>query len=398
MTQSNASDEAAVPQRARVAVATMFFVNGAVLANWVPRIPTVQQKLGLSAGALGVALLGMAMGAVVAMPAAGWLVARRGSRPVTTVAALVFCAALPLPALAPNLPMLFLALVVMGACNGAMDVAMNAQGIAVERRYRRPVMASFHGLFSVGGLVGSAAGGVVAGLGVNPVPHLAGAALLLGGIAVVAARGLLPAGADAGGHGAGFARPTWPLLGLGVIAFCVLVGEGAMADWTAVYLHHTLATGPGLAAAGYAAFSLAMAAGRLSGDRLAQRLGPVALVAVGGALAAVGLGGALLLGTPLAAIVGFACVGAGFASIVPVVLSAAGRAPGMAPSTAIAAVTTTGYLGFLAGPPLIGFAADLVSLRGALGIVVVLSATVALLAPTIGRPTPQRARRPRDAA
>lgn len=395
---TNRPDETQVPRVARVAVATMFFVNGAVLANWVPRIPVVQQKLGLSPGALGVALLGMAIGAVLAMPVTGWLVARVGSRPVTTVAAVAYCAALPLPAVAPTLPLLLLALVALGACNGAMDVAMNAQGVAVERRYRRTIMASFHGLFSVGGLVGAVAGGVVAALGLDPLPHLAGAALILGIIAVVASQGLLPAGVDASSHEAAFVRPTRPLLGLGAIAFCVLVGEGAMADWSAVYLRHTLATGPGLAAAGYAAFSLAMAAGRLSGDRLTQRLGAVALVGLGATVAAIGLGGALVLGQPIAAIAGFACVGAGFASIVPLVLSAAGRTAGTAPSTAIAAVTTTGYLGFLAGPPLIGFAAELFTLRGALGIVVVLSATVAALARTLGGPPPQAARRAVDKA
>lgn len=377
--------QTAVPRAARLAVAAVFFVNGAVLGNWVARIPVVQQKLGLGNGALGVALLGMAVGALLAMPTTGWLVARVGSRPVTKIAALGYCAALPLPALAPNLPLLAIALVVFGALNGVMDVAMNAQGIAVERRYRRPIMSSFHGMFSVGGMAGAAGSGVVASVGVETVPHLLGAALLLGMVAVLASRRLLPSGADIASQGLAFAVPTGSLLGLGVVAFCSMLGEGAIADWSAVYLRKTLETGPGLAAAGYAVFSLAMAVCRLTGDWLTQRLGPVAMVRLGGTVAATGLGLSLVIAQPVAALVGFACVGVGLSSIVPIAISAAGSTPGMVPGLAIAAVTTTGYFGFLSGPPLIGFAAELLTLRGGLGIVVVLSATIAILARTVSR-------------
>jgi fucose permease len=169
-----------------------------------------------------------------------------------------------------------------------------------------------------------------------------------------------------------------------VIAFCVLLGEGAMADWSAVYLSGTLETGPGFAAAGYAAFSLTMAAGRLIGDRLVQRLGPVTLVRSGGALAALGLGLSLAVGQPAVALVGFACAGAGFSIVFPVALSAAGRAKGVAPGPAIAAVSTAGYSGFLVGPPAIGFLAEAVGLGTALYVVVLLSATIAVLSRTVG--------------
>ena len=226
---------------ARWAVAAMFLVNGALLANWVARIPAVQQRLGLSAGALGIALLGMAIGALAAFPVTGLLIAHYGSRRVTTGAALVYCAAVPLPGLAPNLPLLMVALIALGAGNGAMDVAMNAQGVAVEARYGRPIMSSSHGLWSVGGFAGALVGGAAAGAGIAPFPHLLGAAAVLVIAALVAAHWLLPVVADAHSGAPAFARPTRALLGLGAVAFCSALGEGAMADWSAVYLHTSLA-------------------------------------------------------------------------------------------------------------------------------------------------------------
>jgi len=368
-----------------LAVATVFFVCGAGIANWVARIPSIQQKLGLSNGALGVALLGTAVGALIAMPITGWLIARLGSRPVTKLAALFYCIVIPLPTLAPNLPLLTSALLVVGVFFGALDVAMNAQAIAVERRYHRPIMSSFHGLYSVGNMAGAASGGLIASLGVNPKAHLLGAALLLFIVVVLASCQLLPTEIDSVIAEPTFALPTQSLVNLGIVAFCVMLSEGAMADWIGVYLHGTLKTGLGLAAAGYAVFSVAMAVCRLIGDRVTQRLGPVWMVRFGGTLAATGLSLSLIVAQPIAALIGFACVGVGLSSIVPIVFSAAGRTPGMAPGLALAAVTTTGYCGLLCGPPLIGFVADLLNLRIALGIVVLMSAMSAALAPTVAR-------------
>jgi len=271
-------------------------------------------------------------------------------------------------------------LVVVGAANGVLGVAMNAQAAAVERAYGRPIMASFHALFSLGGLAGSAVGGVLAGQGVGVRAHLAGTAAALAAAAWLAARRLLPPAADAAPDAPAFARPTRALLALGVVAFCVLFGEGAMADWTAVYLRDVAGTGPGLAAAGYAAFSLTMAGGRLVGDALTVRLGPRRLVLGGGLLAAAGLALAVAVPTPWAAVAGFAAVGAGFATIFPSVLAAAGRTPGQSAGTAIAAVSTLGYTGFLAGPAAIGLIADATSLRAGLGVVAVTSLLIAVLA------------------
>ncbi|MBA2442728.1 MAG: MFS transporter [Rubrobacter sp.] len=358
----------------------MFFANGTVFGNWIARIPDVQEGLGIGEGVLGLALLGAAVGALLAMPAAGWLVSRLGSRPVTAVSAVLFCSFLPLLALAPSAVYLGLALFLFGAGNGLMDVSMNSQAVAVERRYGRSIMASFHAMFSFGGLVGAGMGGLAASLGAELVPHFLGAAAVFVVVVLLVGRWLLPAAEDAAASGPAFARPTRALALLGFVAFCALLAEGAMADWSAVYLRGTLEAGPGMAAAGFAAFSLAMALGRLSGDYFIERFGAVTILRTGGLLAASGLGLSLLAGGPYLALVGFVLVGAGLSTLFPIVLSTASRAPGMTPGAAIASMATTGYFGFLIGPPVIGFAAELVTLRGALALVVVLAAAIALLA------------------
>jgi MFS family permease len=365
---------------ARAAVLAVFFTNGVVIGTWVVRIPAIKDRLGLSEGLLGVVLLGAAVGALVAMPVVGALVSRFGSRRVVGVSALALAVVLPTPGLAPSLPLLVLAVVLLGAANGGLDVAMNAQAVAVEQGYGRPIMSSFHAAWSFGGLGGAALGGLLASWGIGPLPHFSAVAVLAT-IAFVAAYGaLLPSAADASEEGTpAFARPTRALLGLGIISFCVLLGEGAMGDWSAVYLDDTLRTGPGFAAAGYAAFSLSMAFGRLFGDRFTELLGPVTLVRTCGAIAAVGLGIALAAAQPLVALAGFACAGAGFSIVFPTALSAAGRTGGPT-GPALAAVTTAAYTGFLVGPPFIGFLAELTGLGYSLYLVVALSTAVIILA------------------
>jgi MFS family permease len=370
---------------ARLSVISVFFLNGFALASWFVRIPAVQRELSLSEGFLGLALLGTAVGAMGAMPLTGALSSRFGSRRVVGVTSLLLAFSVIPLAFAPSFALLVPAMVLLGAANGSLDVSMNAQAVAVEELYRRPIMTSFHAAFSFGGLAGAVTGGVVASLNIGPLPHLSVVGLLCAVAALAAFRSLLPSSADAADEGApAFARPTRALLGLGVISFCVLLGEGAMADWSAVYLNDTLETGPGFAAAGYAAFSLAMAFGRLFGDKVTARIGPTTLVRFCGALAALGLGISLAIGQPLLALIGFACAGAGFSVVFPVALSAAGRTEGMTVGAALAAVSTAGYTGFLLGPPAIGFAAELFGLGAALYIVVALSGAIVLLARAVG--------------
>ncbi|MDJ0754614.1 MAG: MFS transporter [Ardenticatenaceae bacterium] len=356
-------------QHARKTVLVIFFINGLLLSSWVPHIPLVQERLALGEGVLGLALLAMAGGAIVAMPLSGVWSQRYGSGRVTTVAAFAFCAALPLPVLAPNLVSLIAALFVFGACNGAMDVAMNDQAVAVEKRYRRPIMSAFHGFFSLGGLVGSGLGGLALANQFPSISHVLLVSVLMVLGVIWARRFFLPPEADSTKQASKFVLPRGPLIGLSALAFLVLIAEGSMADWSAVYLRRVLGTGPGLAAAGYAAFSLMMAVGRLTGDRFVAGIGPVTLTRFTSLLAAVGLGGALLIHHPVAAVIGFACVGLGLSNLIPVLFSAAGRTPGVPSSTGIAAVATAGYFGFLAGPPLIGFVAEFSNLSVGLGVV-----------------------------
>lgn len=375
----------ALPRPARLAVAAIFFLNGMALANWFARIPDVKQQLELSDQTLGLVLLFAAVGALLAQPTVGWLIGRVGSRRMTTLMLVAFTLSVILPGVAWNVPTLMGALFVLGACNGGLDVSMNAQAALVEQRYDRPIMSSFHGLWSVGGLVGAALGGLLATQGVAVRAHLVGVAIVATIIAVVLTRWLVVDASEQREAGPSFALPPRALLLLGLIAFGVLFCEGAIADWSAIYLRESLHSSPGVAASGFAVFSLLMAAGRLTGDALALRLGPAWVVRGGGALVALGIGLATLSDVSIIAIVGFGLVGAGLACSFPLILSAAARTPGVAASTAIAAMATLGYTGFLVGPPLIGTLAEALSLRTALGLLGVVGALVALLGGAVGR-------------
>ncbi|MCC6313686.1 MAG: MFS transporter [Thermomicrobiales bacterium] len=364
----------------RLAVISFFLLAGLAFGSWVARIPDIKHRLRLDDAQLGFALLGSAVGAILAMSAAGWMIGRFGSRHVVVVAAAGVCLMLPVLPFAPSGPMLFVLLLLFGACYGTLDVAMNAQAVMVEERYARPIMSSFHGVFSVGGLLGAALAGLAAGVGLPPGPHLLAIAVALLALGAIAATRLIPAAAEPAGDGPSFAAPTGMLFGLGLIAFCVLVAEGAVADWSAVYLRDSLGLSAAAATTGFTAFSLTMAAGRFAGDGLIERLGPVRVVRYGGALVTLGLGAALLAPSATLTVVGFAFVGAGLAAAFPIVLSAAGRVPGVPAGTALAAVATAGYAGFLVGPPVIGFIAHAAGLRVGLGVVAVLGLAIVLLA------------------
>lgn len=370
-------------QAARIAVSVMFFVNGMLLGSWAARIPTIQQHLQLSTGALGIALWGAAVGALSSFPITGWLITRLGSRVTTALAAPVCCAALVLPALVPNALLLWLSLALYGTANSAMDVSMNAQGAAVEERYGRPIMSSFHGLWSAGSIAGASFGSLMAWLNVTPPLHFLLVSLLLGVSVLLGSRWLLPVATQSDSKTPIFARPTKALLGLGIIGFCSFMTEGAIIDWSGVYLHSSLGASTGLAAAGFACYSVTMTIARLNGDRVTQRIGPVKQARLGALLAALGLGITLLIHQPITAIIGLACVGAGIACLAPLVFSAASRVPGLAPGLSLAAVATMAYAATLVGPPVIGQLAEILSLRGALALVVLLCLTIALLAQTL---------------
>jgi MFS family permease len=360
----------------------LFLVHGFVIATWISRIPAVQSALRLNNFVLGLTLLASALGAVCSIPVTGLLIGRAGSKRVSVLASVAFCGCLVLPSLAVNAPTLALTLFAFGGSAAAMDVAMNAQGVEVEKEMERPTMSRFHGMFSLGAMVGAAAGGAVAARGVGTLAHFAASAAL-NVAAVLAVGGWLLDTHDAhknADHRLPFRSMPRVLLALSAIGFCILLAEGAMADWTALYLRQVLRAGPGTAAAGYSVFSAAMATMRLLGDWVTTRLGPERAVRAGGLLAAAGLGWALSMPNAAWAMPGFGVAGCGFSVIIPLVFGSAGRVKGIAPGAGIASVTGIGYAGFIAGPPTIGFLSQFLTLRGALVVVVLCCIVSAVLA------------------
>ncbi|WP_322481046.1 MFS transporter [Thermogemmatispora sp.] len=375
---------------ARLAVAFLFFLNGVLLATWAARIPAIQTHLALAPAILGSVLFSGAAGALAGMSGGGYLAARYGSRRIVILATLSLCLMLTLVAVAPSLPLLIASVALLGASSGAMDVSMNTQGVAAERLYGQPILNSFHACYSLGSLAGSLRGGLIAGYGIPLLPHFSGVALAGAILTLCCIPALLPSSHDqpAGertgeaGRGVRFARPSRATLALGLIAFCSLFGEGAMADWSALYLNNNLHSGAGLAPIGYAIFSVMMMTSRGLGDALTARVGAALMVRLGGLLAASGLTLVLLSPWLVLALCGFVLIGCGLSVTFPLTLSAAGRlaGQGQATSTALAAVATCGYTGLMAGPPTIGFVASFVGLRLALGIIILLSLSISLLA------------------
>jgi predicted MFS family arabinose efflux permease len=361
----------------------VFLLSGMGMASWAPMVPYAKSRLGLDDGTLGLVLLCMGCGATAAMPLAGFLNHRFGHRQVIGIAALLVCVALPLLTLAPNAWWLGAALLFFGGSLGVVDVAMNAHAVDVEKAQGRPMMSGFHGLFSVGGLVGSAGMAALLRAGSPLTGSAIAVSLLLLVIVVTQWRHFLlrHEGEEAGGA-SGFRMPGGIVFLLGFLCMVVFLAEGAMLDWSAVFLRFSRGFDASTAGLGYAAFSIAMATGRLLGDRITSALGATTIVRAGSLVAAAGLFLATMLPWGPAALLGFILVGLGASNIVPVLFSAAGRL-GPSPGVAIAIVTALGYAGMLAGPAVIGFAAHASSLSIALagvgGLLVVVSLCAAIV-------------------
>jgi MFS family permease len=365
-------------RHARISVSLVFFANGFAVASWLPHIPEVKERLALGDFLLGVALFSMAVGSVLVLPIAGWSAGRFGSGATTRAAGLALCLLLPAPVLAPNLVTLILALLLFGAANGMLDVSMNAQAVLIEDRYRRPVLSSLHGLYSTGGLAGASVAALAASIEISAPAQTLGLAAVLAPSLLAISRFLLRSKVRGTGRSAVLAWPSRALLGLGALAFLALMAEGAMGDWAAVFLREYRGAGMDGAATGFAGFSLAMAAGRFGGDWVRRRWGAPILLRVGGLAAAVGITIALIAPGLVLSVLGFTLFGLGLANMIPVLFGAAGRTRGMTPGLGIAAVATTGYVGLLAGPPLIGMTADFVGLR--LALVTILCGVLAVAA------------------
>jgi predicted MFS family arabinose efflux permease len=364
--------------RGRVAVSLLFLLYGTILGTWTARIPAIKHNLGLSDGQLSIGLVAFAAGAVIGMQASGRLVDRYRSSRVMVPAALADGALLVAPAYAFGLASLAVSLFVFGAVHGTLNVAMNVNAVEVQRAWRGPILSSCHAAYSIGGFLGAGIGGLFADLALGAAATFVSVALGMMAIAIWAASWALePDPAPRPGPDGRRNAVAPGLLFLGVLAFCCLVGEGAAADWSSVYLHDSLGSSAGFAAAAYAAFSIAMMAGRLVGDRLVARLGPVRLVRASGILAAAGLAVALLIGSPIAGVAGFACLGAGLSCIAPQVFSAAGGQDPARAGQAIGRVAGLGFLGFVVGPVVIGGAAQVFGLPRALAVPAVLALFVA---------------------
>jgi MFS family permease len=372
----------------------VFFALGATAGVWAARIPAIKAGLHLSAGTLGLVLLGPAIGSVLAMPATGAILTVVAPRRVIQIGVLAIAILQPLTTFAGSAFQLFAVLVGWGAGIGIVDVAMNIEAAAVQEHLGRTTMSSFHAAYSVGGLAGAGSGAIAAAAAMSDRTNfvIGATVILVAGVGSAQLFGSRPAhsgGPQSGGHlsgqhAGGPRRPasrwpawSWTLACLAFVAFGSFLAEGAASDWSAVYLHSSLGASAGLAAVGYTVFSLAMVGGRLAGDRLTDRIGPARLVRVSAGIASVGFLGALLAGRVGAGLVGFGLLGAGLSVIVPTVFSAASRL-GL-PGPNLAAVTSTGYLGMLVGPALIGGLAEAVGLPVALGTLVAITGLTSIL-------------------
>ncbi|PSK73754.1 MFS transporter [Streptomyces sp. CS149] len=360
-------------KRARIAVAAVFTVHGAVTGSFATRVPWIQDHAGVSAGQLGLALAFPAIGASIAMPLAGRISHRFGARTALRGLLTLWTLALILPALAPNLLTLCAALFVYGATAGMSDVAMNALGVEVENRLDKSIMSGLHGMWSVGALIGSAAGTVAAHTATDARTHHLVAALVLTALGLIACRDVLDIQSSPDEEPPPrFTLPPKSALIIGAVGFCAVFAEGASLDWSAVYLRDVLDSSDGLAAASTTAFALMMAVARIAGDRIVDRFGAVRTVRTGGVMATAGGLLVVFSPSPAAAMCGFGLLGLGVAVVVPLAFAAAGRS-GPNPSQAIAGVATITYTSGLIAPSAIGSLAEATSLVVSFGVVTVLA-------------------------
>lgn len=367
---------------ARLAVNIIFFLNGFVHANYFSRLPRIQNLFDINDGGVGLVLLSSAVGALIAMPFTGWLILRNGSRRVTIFSAFFYCSLIPFIPWLPTTtlwPLLFL-FFLLGISAGMLDVAMNSQAVMVEKKLGKPIMTSFHALFSIGMMVGAVGGSLFTELSTGLFIHFVTiSAISL--VTVFVARYYLihdkPQNKTV--EGPAFRLPNAAMVSIGVIAFCCMLGEGAMADWSTNYMENIAKANPALAPLGLSAFALAMTIGRVFGDGARIKFGDKTLMVVCGIVATAGLSIALIFVHPITVIAGLFIVGLGLSAIVPIAYSIAGHTKDLPPGVGLAMVTTVGYTGFLFGPPIIGLLADAFTLRLALLLAVFLFALMTLL-------------------
>jgi MFS family permease len=365
----------------RIAVKIAFFINGFIYASWVSRLPEIQKFFHADNGTIGLVLLASSVGAVGAMPFTGWIIIKNGSRRVTLISAILYCAIVPLIPFMPGVMALIILFFLMGIVTGMLDVAMNAQAVMVEQQYQKPIMTSFHAFFSIGMALGAWAGALFVDLDYNLFNHFI-IVVILALIAVLwGSRHLIQDKPDQEFHHEGplFRLPSKALISVGIIAFCCMMGEGAMGDWSVNYMQNIAHASKALAPIGLSAFATAMTLGRIFGDRARAKFGDRKMIMIGGIISTAGLSIALAVPMPFIVIGGFFLVGLGLSTIVPIAYSLAGNAKGLPSGVGLAMVTTVGYSGFLFGPPIIGFLADWQTLRVALLFVALLLLIMTML-------------------
>jgi MFS family permease len=364
----------------RIATSTFFFIAGLTFSTWASRIPAIQSKLHLSDAGLGGVLFALPAGLMTSLPVSGWLVSRFGSRPMMIAGSVFYPLILLLLASSISILQLVLSLFAFGVMGNLINIAMNTQAVGVESLYGRSVMASFHGLWSLAGFTGAVTGTFFVSKGLSPMIHftiVCGACVIL---VLFSYKFTLPHDIGHRQRQRVFVKPDNKILLLGMIAFCCLLCEGAMSDWSGIYFKNIVEAPASIITLGYVAFTSTMALGRFVGDSLVTKFGVKRMLQLSGSVITTGLLLAVIFPYLLSATAGFFLVGFGVSSVVPIVYGLAGKSTTMSAGAALAAVSTIGFLGFLIGPPLIGFIAQAISLRWSFTLIAILGSGTALLA------------------
>ena len=365
--------------QARIATNILFFLNGMSFASWASRIPDVKEFLKLGDAALGTVLFAMPIGSLSALPVAGIIISKFGSRNVALFSMLFYVVAMPLLGNANSTIQLAIALFLFGFGGDLLNISMNVQAVNVEKIQQRSIMSSFHAVFSIGFMIGAALGGFIDSEDISVFQHLTfvGATDLFIGIIIY--RLLVKSDEQTDKAQPLFALPDRGLILLGIIAFCGMLSEGAMADWSTLYYKQVLNNSKGFATAGFTAFSVMMVLGRIFGDKIVNRFGLRRTLLINCLIVFLGMFVALISMNPISVIIGFGITGLGLSTIVPLIYSEAGHSKTMSAGVALAAISTVGIGGFLLGPVLIGFLSEFSSLRIALSSLIILGLLGAFL-------------------
>lgn len=364
----------------RVAVSTIFFMHGLCFASWASRIPSIQQNLHLTSSALGAILFALPVGFFVSLPFAGWLVGIVKSKRVVILSSILYSLSLLSIGAASTIPALFGCLFSFGFFANILNISINTQAVAVEGLYRKKIMASFHGIWSLAGFVGAALGTWMIGKDIAPFQHYIVVAAIFLVANIICAFYLVNKDEATGEKRPLFAMPDKSLLSLGIIAFCSMMVEGAMFDWSGLYFINVVNVEPEFTGLGYTIFMVAMAGMRFIADGFSGKFGLKRILQVSGLLTTAGLLLSVLLPQLVPATVGFFLIGMGVSSVVPMVYSAAGKSKSLSPGTALTAVSSMGFIGLLIGPPVIGFIAEATNLKASFLTISIMSVAVVVFA------------------